>query len=145
MTSSGPWDMGNSPGDGRCSVNPVGSQPKFTGSTSGLKLDGASAGCPGVEAAVDVTGACRGADGEAGEAGEAEELCRAALRPTPAPATSTTEAAASTGISHDRPDRSMCGTVTRSADSSTGGSGTDRLSSSDSRCSSVVIATCLPS
>ena len=134
--------MGNSPGAGRFSVNPEGSQPKFTGSTSGLKLAGASAGCPVVEAAVDVTWDCCGADEEAGEV---EDPCRVALRPTPAPATRTTAAAASAGISHDLRDSSTCGTVTRSADSSTGGSGTDRLSSSDSRCSSIVIATCLPS
>ena len=103
MTSSGPWDMGNSPGAGRFSVNPEGSQPKFTGSTSGLKLAGASAGCPVVEAAVDVTWDCCGADEEAGEV---EEPCRVALRPNPAPATRTTAAAASAGISHDLRDSS---------------------------------------
>jgi hypothetical protein len=113
MTSSGPWDVGNSPGAGRFSVNPEGSQPKFSGSTSGLKLAGAPAGCPVAEAAVDVTWACCGTDDEAGEV---EEPCRVALRPTPATATSTTAAAASAGISHDLLDRSMCCTVTWSAD-----------------------------
>src|ERR1700744_4486876 len=67
----------NSPVPGWFSVNPAGSQPKFTGSTSGLKLAGASAGCPVVEGAVDARWAGRGADDEAGEE---EDPCCVALR-----------------------------------------------------------------
>src|SRR6202008_4044199 len=100
----------NSPDSGWFSVNPAGSQPKFTGSTSGLKLAGASAGPAVVEGAVG--GRVRWPSCCADEAGDG---CRVALSPPPA-ATSTTAAAASTGISHDLPDRSMCCTVTRSAD-----------------------------